>query len=99
VRRLLWPAFIRATLACGAATVAGHVWIGGEETLKITGSPVTVRRGLTDHLDDLFGQVVAAGERAQVGDSPCLPKPNPYAHALLRGAVAPCLAAHRAARH
>ena len=36
-----WPAFIRATLACGAATVTGHAWIGGVKTVKITGSPVT----------------------------------------------------------
>jgi len=40
-----WPAFIHATLACGAATVTGHVRINGVETLKITGSPVTVRLG------------------------------------------------------
>ena len=38
-----WPAFIRATLACGAATVTGHVRIDGRETTKITGSPVTAR--------------------------------------------------------
>ena len=38
-----WPAFIKATLACGAATVTRHVWIDGRETTKITGSPVTVR--------------------------------------------------------
>lgn len=38
-----WPAFIKATLACGAATVTGHVRIDGRETTKITGSPVTVR--------------------------------------------------------
>ena len=38
-----WPAFIRATLACGAATVTGHVQIDGVETTKITGSPVTIR--------------------------------------------------------
>lgn len=38
-----WPAFIHATLACGAATVTGHVRIDGVETLKITGSPVTER--------------------------------------------------------
>jgi hypothetical protein len=30
-----WPSFIRETLACGAATVAGHVWINGVETIKI----------------------------------------------------------------
>jgi hypothetical protein len=38
-----WPAFIHATLACGAATVTGHVQIDGVETLKITGSPVTFK--------------------------------------------------------
>jgi len=38
-----WPAFIHTTLACGAATVTGHVRIDGKETTKITGSPVTVR--------------------------------------------------------
>jgi hypothetical protein len=36
-----WPAFIHATLACGAATVTGHAWIGGVKTVRITGSPVT----------------------------------------------------------
>ena len=38
-----WPAFIRATLACGAATVTGHAPIDGVETVRITGSPVTVK--------------------------------------------------------
>ena len=38
-----WSAFINATLACGAATVTGHVRIDGVDTTKITGSPVTVR--------------------------------------------------------
>jgi hypothetical protein len=38
-----WPAFIKATLACGAATVTGHALIGGVDTLKITGSPVTIK--------------------------------------------------------
>ena len=37
-----WPAFIHATLACGAATVTGHARIDGVETLEITGS-VTVK--------------------------------------------------------
>jgi hypothetical protein len=37
-----WSAFINATLACGAATVTGHVRIDGVDTTKITGS-VTVR--------------------------------------------------------
>ncbi len=38
-----WPAFIRATLACGAATVTGHAQIDGVDTLKITGAPVTFK--------------------------------------------------------
>jgi hypothetical protein len=38
-----WTAFIDATLACGAASVTGHVWIDGMETTKITGKPVTVK--------------------------------------------------------
>jgi hypothetical protein len=38
-----WPAFIHATLACGAATVTGHVQIDGMDTVRITGSPVTVK--------------------------------------------------------
>jgi len=38
-----WSDFINQSLACGAASVTGHVWIGGVETTKITGSPVTVR--------------------------------------------------------
>ena len=38
-----WPAFIHATLACGAATVTGHVQIDGVDTVRITGSPVTVK--------------------------------------------------------
>jgi len=36
-----WPAFVHATLACGAATVTGHAWIDGVNTVRITGSPVT----------------------------------------------------------
>ena len=38
-----WSAFINATLACGAASVTGHVRIGDRETTKITGKPVTLR--------------------------------------------------------
>jgi hypothetical protein len=38
-----WTAFIDTTLACGAASVSGHVWIDGMETTKITGRPLTVR--------------------------------------------------------
>jgi hypothetical protein len=41
-----WPAFIHATLACGAATLTGHAWIGGVKTVKITGSPVTEKLSL-----------------------------------------------------
>lgn len=38
-----WSSYIDATLACGAATVTGHVMINGVETTKITGKPVTVK--------------------------------------------------------
>ena len=38
-----WSDFINATLACGAAKVTGHVWINGQETIQITGKPITVR--------------------------------------------------------
>jgi hypothetical protein len=38
-----WSGFIDSTLACGAASVTGHVWIDGMETTKITGKPITVR--------------------------------------------------------
>jgi hypothetical protein len=38
-----WPAFIHETIACGAATVTGHAQIDGADTLRITGSPVTVK--------------------------------------------------------
>jgi hypothetical protein len=38
-----WSAFINATLACGAASVTGHVVINGTQTLQITGRPVTVK--------------------------------------------------------
>jgi len=38
-----WPAFVHATLACGAATVTGHAQVDGVETVRITGSPVTVK--------------------------------------------------------
>jgi hypothetical protein len=38
-----WSDFIHATLACGAATVTGHVRIDGVETTRITGVPVTVK--------------------------------------------------------
>jgi hypothetical protein len=38
-----WTAFINSTLRCGAASVTGHVKIGGVETTEITGKPVTVK--------------------------------------------------------
>ena len=38
-----WSAFIRATIACGASRVTGHVLIDGVETTKISGKPVTVK--------------------------------------------------------
>ncbi|MGE5132110.1 MAG: hypothetical protein ACM32E_04260 [Gemmatimonadota bacterium] len=38
-----WSDFISATLACGAASVTGHVLIDGVETTQITGKPITVR--------------------------------------------------------
>jgi hypothetical protein len=49
-----WSAFINATLACGAATVTGHVRIDGVETTEITGKPVTVR------LSPGYGKAVGA---------------------------------------
>jgi hypothetical protein len=39
-----WPSFIRATLACGAAAVAGHARVNGAETIKVS-SNVTVAAG------------------------------------------------------
>ena len=38
-----WSSYIGATLACGAATVTGHVKIDGVETTKITGRATTVK--------------------------------------------------------
>lgn len=38
-----WSSFIHATLDCGAAKVTGHVRVNGQETIQITGKPVTVR--------------------------------------------------------
>ena len=38
-----WAAFINSTLACGVASVTGHVSVNGLKTTKITGKPVTVR--------------------------------------------------------
>jgi hypothetical protein len=40
-----WSSFIKATLDCGAASVTGHVRINGQETIRITGKPITVRLG------------------------------------------------------
>jgi hypothetical protein len=50
-----WSAFINASLACGAATVTGHVRIDGVETTKITGLPVTVKMSA--------GQAKSVGEK------------------------------------
>ena len=47
-----WPAFVKATLACGGAKVTGHLRINGVQTTKITGKPVTV------HLSRRYGKVV-----------------------------------------
>ncbi len=33
-----WPGYVRQTLSCGKFTVAGHAWVDGKETIKITGS-------------------------------------------------------------
>jgi hypothetical protein len=38
-----WSAFIKSTLACGAASVTRHVRIDGRETTKITGKAITLR--------------------------------------------------------
>jgi urease accessory protein UreF len=38
-----WRALIDTTLACGAASVTGHVRVNGVETTQITGKPITVR--------------------------------------------------------
>jgi hypothetical protein len=38
-----WSAFIGATLACGAASVTGHVLVNGVQTTRITGRPETVK--------------------------------------------------------
>jgi hypothetical protein len=38
-----WSSFVHATLACGVASVTGHVRVDGQETTRITGRPVTVR--------------------------------------------------------
>ena len=38
-----WSNFIAATLACGAGSVTGHVWVDGVETTKVTGKPVTIK--------------------------------------------------------
>jgi hypothetical protein len=33
-----WASYIRHTLACGQFKIAGHAWINGKETIKLTGS-------------------------------------------------------------
>jgi hypothetical protein len=54
-----WQAFIQTTLACGAATVTGHVRVDGVETTKITGLPVTVRlsRGMAGSVGEKWARV------------------------------------------
>jgi hypothetical protein len=49
-----WSSFVNATLACGVASVTGHVRVDGQETTRITGRPVTVR------LSPAYGKVVHA---------------------------------------
>ena len=54
-----WPAFVRATLACGGARVTGHVRINGVQTTKITGKPVAVRlsRGYGNVVHEKYARV------------------------------------------
>ncbi len=33
-----WAAYIRQALSCGEFTIAGHAWVNGTKTIKITGS-------------------------------------------------------------
>lgn len=33
-----WATYIRKELSCGEFTIAGHAWIGGTKTIKVTGS-------------------------------------------------------------
>jgi hypothetical protein len=49
-----WRSFLNGTLNCGAATVTGHVKIGGHETTEITGKPITVR------LQPGYGKLIGA---------------------------------------
>jgi hypothetical protein len=35
-----WASYLRQALACGGFTVAGHAWVGGVRTIKLTGSDV-----------------------------------------------------------
>lgn len=37
-----WASFIGGTLACGAASVTGHVRVGGVWVTRVTGKPLTV---------------------------------------------------------
>ncbi|HEY7920311.1 MAG TPA: hypothetical protein VIE45_11685 [Streptosporangiaceae bacterium] len=55
-----WPAFVKATLACGGARVTGHVRINGVPTTKITGKPVTVRlsRGYGKVVHEKYARVL-----------------------------------------
>lgn len=38
-----WSSYIKATLACGAASTTNHVLVNGTRTTKITGKPVTYK--------------------------------------------------------
>jgi hypothetical protein len=55
-----WPAFVKATLACGGARVTGHPRINGVEATKITGKPVTVRlsRGYGKVVHEKYARVL-----------------------------------------
>ena len=65
-----WSSFIDATLACGTASVTGHVWIDGQETTKITGTPVTERLQP--------GEAKAVGEKWARGEWTLFVNPKTY---------------------
>jgi hypothetical protein len=65
-----WSSFIDSTLACGTASVTGHVWIDGQETTKITGAPVTERMGP--------GEAKALGEKWTRGEWTLYVNPKTY---------------------
>jgi hypothetical protein len=65
-----WRAFLGASLRCGAATVTGHVRIGGVETTKITGKPVTIRLPA--------GEAKSLGEKSLTGQWTLYVNPRTY---------------------